>query len=150
MSEAHPVLDTLRSSIGLYQRNSQRSDPGKSQSLCFQLLDSFSEALKKLYGSKDVNGKGCPSKGGETTNGHPTSKGFSQQMAISAYQRCLNTLRRVFSQFIGEIIKAMAGYIPLPTIMSKLLSDNGSQEFGDFKLVIHRMLSMHLYEKRIL
>ncbi|KAF7104037.1 hypothetical protein CFC21_104966 [Triticum aestivum] len=150
MSEAHPVLDTLRSSIGLCQRNSQRSDPGKSQSLWFQLLDSFSEALKKLYGSKDVNGKGCPSKGDETTNGHPTGNGFSQQTAISAYQRCLNTLRRVFSQFIGEIIEAMAGYIPLPTIMSKLLSDNGSQEFGDFKLVIHRMLSMHLYEKRIL
>ena len=111
---------------------------------------SFSEALKKLYGSKDVNGKGCPSKGDETTNGHPTGNGFSQQTAISAYQRCLNTLRRVFSQLVGEIIEAMSGYIPLPAIMAKLLSDYGSQEFGDFKLVIHRMLSMHLYEKRIL
>uniref|UniRef100_A0A0D9YCA1 Uncharacterized protein n=1 Tax=Oryza glumipatula TaxID=40148 RepID=A0A0D9YCA1_9ORYZ len=37
----------------------------------------------------------------------------------------------------------MAGHIYTPTvIMGKLLSDNGSQEFGDFKLVIHRMLSM--------
>ncbi|XP_066160763.1 uncharacterized protein [Oryza sativa Japonica Group] len=45
----------------------------------------------------------------------------------------------------------MAGHIYTPTvIMGKLLSDNGSQEFGDFKLVIHRMLSMYLYEKRIL
>uniref|UniRef100_A0A0D9YCA0 Uncharacterized protein n=1 Tax=Oryza glumipatula TaxID=40148 RepID=A0A0D9YCA0_9ORYZ len=45
----------------------------------------------------------------------------------------------------------MAGHIYTPTvIMGKLLSDNGSQEFGDFKLVIHRMLSMYLYEKTIL
>ncbi|KAE8804581.1 vacuolar protein sorting-associated protein 8 [Hordeum vulgare] len=150
MSEAHPVLDALRSSIGLCQRNSECSGPEKSQLLWFQLLDSFSEPLKKLYGSKDVNGKGCWSEREETTNGYPTGKGFSQQMLISAYQRCLNTLRRVFSQFVGEIIEAMAGYIPLPEIMSKLLSDNGSQEFGDFKLVIHRMLSMYLHQKRIL
>uniref|UniRef100_A0A453SZ63 Vacuolar protein sorting-associated protein 8 central domain-containing protein n=1 Tax=Aegilops tauschii subsp. strangulata TaxID=200361 RepID=A0A453SZ63_AEGTS len=51
-NEAHPVLDALRSSIGLCQRNSQNSDPKKSQSLWFQLLDSFSEPLKKLYGSR--------------------------------------------------------------------------------------------------
>ncbi|KAF7077699.1 hypothetical protein CFC21_082223 [Triticum aestivum] len=150
MSEARPVLDVLRSSIGLCQRNSQRLDPEESQLHWFQLVDSFSDPLKKLYGSKVVNGKGCWSVGGETTNGHPTGKGFSQKMVNSAYQRCLNTLRRVFSQLVGEIIEAMSGYIPLPAIMAKLLSDNGSQEFGDFKLVIHRMLSMYLYEKRIL
>ncbi|CAM0947372.1 unnamed protein product [Alopecurus aequalis] len=141
MSEANPVLDALRSSIGLCQRNSQRLDPEESQLLWFQLLDSFSDPLKKLYGNKVVNGKGC---------GPLTGKGFTQQMVNSVYQRCLNTLRRVFSQFVGEIIEAMAGHIPLPAIMAKLLSDNGSQEFGDFKLVIHRMLSMYLYEKRIL
>ena len=71
-------------------------------------------------------------------------------MRISTKQKCLNVLRKVFSQCVGETIEAMAGYIPLPAIMAKLLSDNGNQEFGDFKLVIHRMLSMYLYEKRIL
>jgi vacuolar protein sorting-associated protein 8 len=81
---------------------------------------------------------------------HLKEKGLSQQMRISTKQKCLNVLRKVFSQCVGEIIEAMAGYIPLPAIMAKLLSDNGSQEFGDFKLVIHRMLSMYLYEKRIL
>uniref|UniRef100_A0A0E0CER7 Uncharacterized protein n=1 Tax=Oryza meridionalis TaxID=40149 RepID=A0A0E0CER7_9ORYZ len=150
MSEAHPVLDALRAAIGLCQRNSQRLNPEESQSLWFQLLDSFSEPLKKLYGSKDVNGKGVRSNGSETLNRQPKDKGFSRKTRISVYQRCLNALRRVFSQFVGEIIEAMAGHIPLPAIMGKLLSDNGSQEFGDFKLVIHRMLSMYLYEKRIL
>jgi hypothetical protein len=144
------VLDALRAAIGLCQRNSQRLNPEESQSLWFQLLDSFSEPLKKLYGSKDVNGKGVRSNGSETSNRQPKDKGFSRKTRISAYQRCLNALRRVFSQFVGEIIEAMAGHIPLPAIMGKLLSDNRSQEFGDFKLVIHRMLSMYLYEKRIL
>jgi hypothetical protein len=119
-----------------------------SMLLCYQF--SFSEPLKKLYGSKDVNGKGVRSNGSETSNRQPKDKGFSRKTRISAYQRCLNALRRVFSQFVGEIIEAMAGHIPLPAIMGKLLSDNRSQEFGDFKLVIHRMLSMYLYEKRIL
>jgi len=80
---------------------------------------------------------------------HLKEKRLSQQMRITK-QKCLNVLRKVFSQCVGEIIEAMAGYIPLPAIMAKLLSDNGNQEFGDFKLVIHRMLSMYLYEKRIL
>uniref|UniRef100_J3L970 RING-type domain-containing protein n=2 Tax=Oryza brachyantha TaxID=4533 RepID=J3L970_ORYBR len=150
LSEAHPVLDALRAAIGLCQRNSQRLNPEESQSLWFQLLDSFSEPLKKLYGSKDVHEKGVRPNGSETLNRQPKDKGFSQKTRISVYQRCLNALRRVFSQFVGEIIEAMAGHIPLPAIMGKLLSDNGSQEFGDFKLVIHRMLSMYLYEKRIL
>ncbi|OEL18589.1 Vacuolar protein sorting-associated protein 8-like protein, partial [Dichanthelium oligosanthes] len=150
MSEAHPVLDALHAAIGLCQRNSQRLDPEESQSLWFQLLDSFSEPLKKLYVSKDVNEKSTRSKGSEAPIEHLKGKELSQQMRISAKQRCLNVLRKIFSQFVGEIIEAMAGYIPLPVIMAKLLSDNGSQEFGDFKLVIHRMLSMYLYEKRIL
>ncbi|WVZ90880.1 hypothetical protein U9M48_037136 [Paspalum notatum var. saurae] len=150
MSEAHPVLEVLHASIGLCQRNSQRLDPEESQSLWFRLLDSFSEPLKKLYGSKAVNGKGSRSKGSEAPIEHLKEKGSLQQMRISVKQRCLNVLRKIFSQCVGEIIEAMAGYIPLPAIMAKLLSDNGSQEFGDFKLVIHRMLSMYLYEKRIL
>lgn len=103
-----------------------------------------------MYGIKDVNGKGARSNWSEAPMEHLKEKGLSQQMRISTKQKCLNVLRKVFSQCVGEIIEAMAGYIPLPAIMAKLLSDNGSQEFGDFKLVIHRMLSMYLYEKRIL
>jgi len=103
-----------------------------------------------LYGSNDVNEKSARSKGSEAPSEHLKGKALPQRMRISAKQWCLNVLRKIFSQFVGEIIEAMAGYIPLPAIMAKLLSDNGNQEFGDFKLVIHRMLSMYLYEKRIL
>lgn len=59
-------------------------------------------------------------------------------------------LRKLFSQFIKEIVEGMIGYVRLPTIMSKLLSDNGSQEFGDFKLTILGMLGTYGFERRIL
>lgn len=44
----------------------------------------------------------------------------------------------------------MIGYVHLPTIMAKLLSDNGSQEFGDFKPTILGMLGTYGFERRIL
>lgn len=59
-------------------------------------------------------------------------------------------LRKIISQFIKEIVEGMIGYVRLPTIMSKLLSDNGSQEFGDFKLTILGMLGTYGFERRIL
>ena len=59
-------------------------------------------------------------------------------------------LRKLFSQFIKEIVEGMIGYVHLPTIMSKLLSDNGTQEFGDFKLTILGMLGTYGFERRIL
>ncbi|XP_039848297.1 uncharacterized protein LOC120707318 isoform X2 [Panicum virgatum] len=87
MNEAHPVLDALHASIGLCQRNSQRLDPEESQSLWFQLLDSFSEPLKKLYGSNDVNEKSARSKGSEAPSEHLKGKALPQRMRISAKQR---------------------------------------------------------------
>ena len=59
-------------------------------------------------------------------------------------------LRRLFSQFIKEIVEGMVGFVRLPVIMSKLLSDNGNQEFGDFKVTILGMLGTYGFERRIL
>lgn len=59
-------------------------------------------------------------------------------------------LRKLVSQFIKEIVEGMIGFVHLPAIMSKLLSDNGSQEFGYFKLTILGMLATYGFERRIL
>ncbi|TKY49418.1 hypothetical protein E2542_SST26849 [Spatholobus suberectus] len=59
-------------------------------------------------------------------------------------------LRKLLSQFIKEIVEGMIGFVNLPTIMFKLLSDNGSQEFGDFKLTILGMLGTYGFERKIL
>lgn len=69
---------------------------------------------------------------------------------ISKSHKGAHILRKLFSQFIKEIVEGMIGYVRLPTIMSKLLSDNGSQEFGDFKLTILGMLGTYGFERRIL
>ncbi|GJX44310.1 hypothetical protein Tco_0260986 [Tanacetum coccineum] len=44
----------------------------------------------------------------------------------------------------------MIGFVRLPTVMMKLLSDNGNQEFGDFNATILGMLGTYDFEKRIL
>lgn len=69
---------------------------------------------------------------------------------LSRFQKGAHILRKLFSLFIKEIVEGMIGYIRLPTIMMKLLSDNGSQEFGDFKLTILGMLGTYDFERRIL
>lgn len=65
-------------------------------------------------------------------------------------QKCAPVLKRLFAQFVKEIAEGMIGYVRLPSIMAKLLSDNGNQEFGDFKLTILGMLGTYSFERRIL
>ncbi|XP_073114052.1 uncharacterized protein [Elaeis guineensis] len=144
INEVVSVHDVLHTAIGLCQRNTQRLDPQESESLWFRLLDSttnfrssFSEPLKRFYGNKEVSeGQSCV--------------GSSPAISDMGYKKCTGILRRVFSQFVGEIIEGMAGFVPLPVIMGKLLSDNGNQEFGDFKFTILKMLGTYGYERRIL
>lgn len=66
------------------------------------------------------------------------------------YGKCAHITRKLFSIFIKEIVEGMIGYVRLPRIMLKLLSDNGNQEFGDFKLTILGILGRYDFERRIL
>lgn len=75
---------------------------------------------------------------------------FTIKWRIPKAHKGADILRKLFSRFIKEIVEGMIGYVRLPTIMSKLLSDNGSQEFGDFKFTILGMLSTYGFERRIL
>lgn len=150
LKEAVAVRDVLHASVGLCQRNTQRLDQQESESLWFRLFDSFSEPLKRFCNSKEVP---------EGKNNHCTmfsgSKIFSgidgtlSGWGFSKFKTCI-FFRRLFSQFIGEIMEGMAGYLSLPAVMSKLLSNNKNQEFGDFKMTILKMLGTYNYEKRIL
>lgn len=69
---------------------------------------------------------------------------------IPKFHKGAHIMRKLFSRFIKEIVEGMIGYVRLPTIMSKLLSDNSNQEFGDFKLTILGMLGTYGFERRIL
>ncbi|PIN18586.1 hypothetical protein CDL12_08740 [Handroanthus impetiginosus] len=135
------ILDIVHACIGLCQRNSPRLKPEDSEYLWFQLLDSFCEPLMDSESAKD-NLDGSI---GDLENGGRKSKWKFSKGHKGPYM-----LRKLFSIFIKEIVEGMIGYVRLPRIMLKLLSDNGNQEFGDFKLIILGMLGTYDFERRIL
>ncbi|KAH7859043.1 hypothetical protein Vadar_030789 [Vaccinium darrowii] len=123
--EVNDIREILNACIGLCQRNTPRLDPEESESLfCEPLLES-------LGGQEDE--ETCIVK-----------------WKISKFHKGAHILRKLLSQFIKEIVEGMIGYIRVPVIMFKLLSDNGSQEFGNFKVTILGMLGTYGFERRIL
>ncbi|KAF5201636.1 Vacuolar protein sorting-associated protein 8-like protein [Thalictrum thalictroides] len=151
IGEVNAVCDILHSSIGLCQRNSQRLDPEESEFLWFQLLDSFCEPLRDPSDAKIVSRGNISSTLAATFDVNEEKEEAVDNWRIPKSHGGAPILRKLFAQFIKEIVEGMInGYVRLPTIMSKLLSDNGSQVFGDFKLIILGMLGTYGFEKRIL
>ncbi|KAM4105265.1 hypothetical protein ACJW30_06G219100 [Castanea mollissima] len=150
MKEVNEIRNILNACIGLCQRNTPRLNPEESETLWFRLLDSFCEALMDSYGDEMVSrGENHVPLLTESSVSHE-DEACIVNWRISKSHRGAHILRKLFSQFIKEIVEGMIGYVRLPTIMSKLLSDNGSQEFGDFKLTILGMLGIYGFERRIL
>lgn len=149
--EVKDILDIVHACVGLCQRNSSRLDPDESESLWFQLLDSFCEPLIDSYNGNVV------SEGGTRMGIITESLGRQEEREackikwkVRKSHKGAHIFRKLFSMFIKEIVEGMIGYVRLPTIMLKLLSDNGSQEFGDFRVTILGMLGMYDFERRIL
>lgn len=86
----------------------------------------------------------------ESSETNADDESCPNKWSIPKSGRGSHLLRRLFSQFIKEIVEGMVGFVRLPIIMSKLLSDNGNQEFGDFKVTILGMLGTYGFERRIL
>ncbi|KAK4578132.1 hypothetical protein RGQ29_028320 [Quercus rubra] len=150
MKEVNEIRNILNACIGLCQRNTPRLNPEESETLWFRLLDSFCEPLIYSYGDERVSrGENHVPLLTESSVSHE-DEACIVNWRISKSHRGAHILRKLFSQFIKEIVEGMIGYVRLPTIMSKLLSDNGSQEFGDFKLTILGMLGIYGFERRIL
>ncbi|KAL1562189.1 vacuolar protein sorting-associated protein 8 isoform X2 [Salvia divinorum] len=138
------ILDIVRACIGLCQRNSPRLQPEESECLWFQLLDSFCEPLMDSGNSRDAL------KDSHTRSMSPEEEARTLKLKVSKYGKSAHITRKLFSIFIKEIVEGMIGYVRLPRIMLKLLSDNGKQEFGDFKLTILGILGRYDFERRIL
>ena len=81
---------------------------------------------------------------------NPEEEAQTFKWKVSKYGKCAHMARKLFSIFIKEIVEGMIGYVRLPRIMLKLLSENGNQEFGDFKLTILGILGRYDFERRIL
>ncbi|PQQ16057.1 vacuolar protein sorting-associated protein 8 homolog [Prunus yedoensis var. nudiflora] len=151
LEEVSDINSTLHACIGLCQRNTHRLNPDESEALWFRLLDSFCEPLTdSLNAGRVSKGDDLKTVVAESLESEEDEVAFIIEWRISKLHKGAHILRKVFSRFIKEIVEGMIGYVRLPTIMSKLLSDNGSQEFGDFKFTILGMLSTYGFERRIL
>ncbi|KAK1369871.1 vacuolar protein sorting-associated protein 8-like [Heracleum sosnowskyi] len=149
--EVNDILDIVHTCIGLCQRNSPRMDFDDSESLWFRLLDSFCEPLIDSYSTRiNSEGKFNTESLARSLDREENNSVHRIRWKLSRFQKGAHILRKLFSLFIKEIVEGMIGYVRLPTIMMKLLSDNGSQEFGDFKLTILGMLGTYDFERRIL
>ncbi|KAF3667527.1 hypothetical protein FXO38_08539 [Capsicum annuum] len=129
--------------ILLLKRNSPRLDPDEAESLWFQLLDSFCEPLVDSQDHSIIRNKDEE----RAQEGEPACK---IQWKVSKSHRNTHILRKLISAFIKEIVEGMIGYVCLPRIILKLLSDNETQEFGDFKPTILGMLGTYDFERWIL
>ncbi|XP_010522886.1 PREDICTED: vacuolar protein sorting-associated protein 8 homolog isoform X2 [Tarenaya hassleriana] len=151
LKEVHDIRSILQACIGLCQRNTPRLNPEESETLWFRLLDTFCEPLMDSY-REQRNSDGIK-KGptvGKSSGCCDDEATHTIKWKIPKSHSCTQMMRKLFSKFIKEIVEGMIGYVRLPTIMSKLLSDNGNQEFGDFKLTILGMLGTYGFERRIL
>ncbi|KAF2315162.1 hypothetical protein GH714_038297 [Hevea brasiliensis] len=128
MKEVDEIRSILNSCIGLCQRNTPRLQPEESETLWFRLLDSFCEPLMDSHADERVLKESHVGMPAETLGEHEDDEPIIK----------------------WKISRSHKGYVRLPTIMSKLLSDNGSQEFGDFKITILGMLGTYGFERRIL
>ncbi|KAI9182668.1 hypothetical protein LWI28_027684 [Acer negundo] len=113
-------------------------------------LSRFCEPLMGSYGDERASEVENHARMMESLDSQEEEEACIIKWRISASHRGAHIFKKLFSQFIKEIVEGMIGYVRLPTIMSKLLSDNGSQEFGDFKLTILGMLGTYGFERRIL
>ncbi|KAF6159617.1 hypothetical protein GIB67_034579 [Kingdonia uniflora] len=148
MTEVDSIGDILHVSIGLCQRNTKRLDHEESEALWFRLLDSFCEPFRFSFDDNSVSDRNH--EGTLEAAVKEDKKTSSRKWRTRENHTGTHILKRMFSQFIKEIVEGMIGYVRLPIIMTKLLSDNGNQEFGDLKLTILGMLGTYGFERRIL
>ncbi|KAI4355307.1 hypothetical protein L6164_004095 [Bauhinia variegata] len=151
MKEVNDINNLLNACIGLCQRNTPRLNPEESEAHWFRLLNSFCAPLIDSYSHEKKSEReyylGMLAGSADSQVDEDTGK---SRWKIPKSHNGAHILRKLFSQFVKEIVEGMIGYVHLPTIMSKLLSDNGNQEYGDFKLTILGMLGTYGFERRIL
>ncbi|MCL7022685.1 hypothetical protein MKW94_004174 [Papaver nudicaule] len=150
MEEVKSILDILHASVGLCQRNTLRVDPEESESLWFELLDWFCDPLKDSYDDKMIPKANLVGNGESLFGFQDDKEALVEKWRMLKSHSGAHILKKVFAQFIREVVDGMIGYVHLPSIMAKLLKDNGSQEFGDYKLTISGLLGTYGFERRIL
>ncbi|CAM6085101.1 unnamed protein product [Calypogeia fissa] len=154
LPEVVVVHSVLRAAVALCQRNTFSLEPQKSESLWFRLFDSFVEPLhsfnKQMKSASHVKQHAIKSEVNHRSEQEAMSSKNGLRWKVWGNDLASKLLRKVLAQFIGDIVNGMMGYVPLPTIMNKILEEHRGHEFGDFKETILDMLSAYGYERAIL
>jgi len=125
--EVRDVEDVLRIIIELCIRNNQRLDEQDSQSLWFKSFDEFvlaQRAYRKELQRHQLAGTADPP-------------------AVRKMLSCLNS-------FIQNLLAEMSNCVSLPAILTKIVSDHGSDFFGDYRQTLMGMLETYRYEGTLL
>ncbi|GAM21166.1 hypothetical protein SAMD00019534_043410 [Acytostelium subglobosum LB1] len=164
------VMDILNSAISLCQRNSAKLQSTENQMIWFKLLDTivtFVKRTKQSLTSKEalssraslsLSGSSVPttSTTSTTSTSPPQSSSNSsdslengnlnKQPKSAVYTKCTTFLNKL----VHHILNSMMGYVALPLILTKIVNDHGTDEFGDFKSIITGMLDTCTFETSIL
>eukprot|EP00698_Gefionella_okellyi_P019588 TRINITY_DN6022_c0_g1_i1.p1 TRINITY_DN6022_c0_g1~~TRINITY_DN6022_c0_g1_i1.p1 ORF type:complete len:1522 (-),score=360.42 TRINITY_DN6022_c0_g1_i1:629-5194(-) len=117
------VQEVLGAGTALCQRNSQQLEVQESQLLWFRLLDTLADVHRK----------------------------YQAQLASSAKQPVsVVRLERVLQRLLRTILSDMMGYLPLPSIIAKVVRDHRMDQFGEFRSIIMGMLDTYRYERSLL
>lgn len=126
------VGSALRMVIELCQRNSQRLVDKENEHLWFQLLDTLVVPLRKLKAKLNRRG------------------GFEKASREAAAASPVGRVVEPLTNFLREVLQSMMGFVPLRSIMEKIVRDHSSAHFNDFKNIIMTMMDTYNYERNIL
>jgi predicted RNA-binding Zn-ribbon protein involved in translation (DUF1610 family) len=153
---ADDIQRELDKAINLCQRNSQRLEDAENEALWFKLLDCWVEPWRKL---KELDMEIMRNRAPRSNTGKKSDASDSDAEAgwhrgsikeIMKQKQVILSRLQLLNSFIQRVIDNMMGYVALPAILKKIVTDHGSDKFGEFKTIFISMLDNYSYEQNIL
>ncbi|CAM9755154.1 unnamed protein product, partial [Scytosiphon promiscuus] len=116
-----------------------------SASLWFQTLDKILSAKGAACRSSSSSGAAFSSAGGGGRGG----RSAAATAAAGELPQTAAVMGGVLDALLQRTLSSMAGYVPLPAIVKKVVSDHAGNSLGEFRHVILAMLDTYSYDTAI-
>ncbi|EFA85394.1 RING zinc finger-containing protein [Heterostelium album PN500] len=140
------VMDILNNAIALCQRNSAKLQNTENQMIWFKLLDTIVVFVRKIKLSLNHTENTNIAMQENTSILNQSIDRTTNKPKSAVYVKSTTFLNKL----VHYILNNMMGYVALPLILTKIVNDHGSDEFGDFKSIISGMLDTCTFETSIL
>ena len=128
-TEAAELKKSVFVAINLCRRSAMaRYDDPENEILWFRLLDQFIAPMLVLKKQPDTE----------------------MESRDEAYQTGIGQTQAALTTFIRTILYNMMGQVPLPSILRKLVIENGNLEFGELRSMITSIFDAFIYEQNTL